>query len=345
MYLFRNITAVAPDTTTTSKNNTLPQAQRPNQPGHEETRRMPNINTSTNAATNATTQPANLTGAQPAAQPTPATLGEMYTAYSKDGWTARALTTYISGVIKSGNVQPHLNPLWKAVLSPSMPKESHKDDKFFEVLAWYVDKSTSQSGDGRLSLKEVQESLEKYGQQYLQLSTNPEQSVHRLQAWKFVQKLRLLEKEINVRIGQGKGAYYPYSPRAMMEIDQNSDFNRTNTVRSRADFSEKVLAASYDKPVLVKFGLTYCAHCLLLEQLGSVPAVAEKYADEMEVFKLWWNPPDEAYKDLNDIAGEPGVNSSPMFILFKDGKAVKSGYAFPDETGGGMESFLEGHIA
>ena len=70
-----------------------------------------------------------------------------------------------------------------------------------------------------------------------------------------------------------------------MTIDSSSRFNQTNTIRSRIEFEEKVKTASFDKPVLVKFGLTYCAHCLLLEQLGSVPAVAEKYSEKMNVYK------------------------------------------------------------
>ena len=159
----------------------------------------------------------------------------------------------------------------------------------------------------------------------LGLSGQPGQDVQRMQAWKFIQKLRILENEINVRAEQGEGAYYPYSPRAMMTIDTNSDFNVTNTISDRADFEARVKEASYDKPVLVKFGLTYCAHCLLLEQLGSVPAVAERYADEMDVYKLWWNPHDAEYNQLNTIAGEEGITSSPMFILYKDGEVVGRG--------------------
>jgi len=277
-------------------------------------------------------------------QPTPASLNAIYTEYSRDGWTDSELRSYISEVVQTPDVQPYLKPLWNAVMNPAMPGEAHSDPKFFEVLAWYIDKSTTARGDGKLTLQDVEESLNKYGQQYLQLSQDPTQSVSRLQAWKFVQKLRILEKEINTRSEAGLGAYYPYSPRDMMEIDANSTFNRENTIRSRAAFDEKIIEASYDKPVLVKFGLTYCAHCLLLEQLGSVPAVAEKYSDSMDVFKLWWNPHDTEYAQLNQIAGEQNVTSSPLFILFKDGAAVKSGYAFPDEKGEGMEEFLAGHL-
>ena len=71
-----------------------------------------------------------------------------------------------------------------------------------------------------------------------------------------------------------------------------------------------------------------------------MPAVAEKYEDDMDVYKLWWNPQDPAYTELNALASENGVRSSPIFILYKDGEIVKHGYAFPDENGEGLESFL-----
>ena len=272
--------------------------------------------------------------------PTEAQLPSLYHAYSEDGFDDGELRHLITGIVNTQDYRPYLRPLWSAVLSPSMPNHDDKDPKFLEVLSWYVDKSTSGRGDGRLSLDEIQEQLGKYGQQYLQLSMDPEQGVARMQAWKFIQKLRILESAINDRVAQGEGPYYPYSARDMMAIDKNTPFNATNTLESRADFNQKVIEASYDKPVLVKFGLTYCAHCLLLEQLGSVPAVAEKYEDQMDVFKLWWNPQDPAYAELNALASENGVRSSPIFILYKDGEIVKHGYGFPDENGEGLEDFL-----
>ena len=48
-----------------------------------------------------------------------------------------------------------------------------------------------------------------------------------------------------------------------------------NTITSYDDFQRRVTDASWEKPVLIKFGLTYCVHCLLMENLGSVPAVAK----------------------------------------------------------------------
>ena len=102
-----------------------------------------------------------------------------------------------------------------------------------------------------------------------------------------------------------------------------------------------MIRASWTRPVLVKFGLTYCVHCLLMENLGSVPAVAQRYKGQIDVYKLWWNPNEpQHFYELNAIASEQGITSSPMFNLYVDGRLIKSEYAFPDEDGSGIEEFL-----
>ena len=278
------------------------------------------------------------------ATPAPQGLQDIHDEFATDGWTDAELKTYINRILEQSEPREHLSPLWAAVLNPKMPDEEHQDQKFYEVLSWYIDKSTSGPGDGRLSLREVEEQLAVYGQKYLATSQDPEQQVSRLQNWKFIQKLRLLQKEIQTRVAQGEGPYYPYSPRDMMTIDGAEAWNAEHTLNTRADFNKDVLEASYTRPVLVKYGLTYCAHCLLLEQLGSVPALAKKYEEDLDVKKLWWNPHDPQMAEITRVAGEQGVTSSPYFILYKDGEAVKNGYGFPDETGAGLEDFLSGHV-
>ncbi|MEE2960641.1 MAG: thioredoxin family protein [Myxococcota bacterium] len=296
-----------------------------------------NPTTATTTNTDSSTENIN---PQPAA---PATLEEKRAAWSVDGFNDGELQNYFRGIIGSNDPQSHVGGWVSAILNPTLPKENHDGQKFFEVLAWYVDKSTQGRGDGKLTGEEVQEMKQQYMYEYHEMTQGGTDDVARMQKWKFIQKLTMLEKVIENRASRGEGAYYPYSARAMMTIGA-SDFNRTNTIDTRTEFNERVIEASYDKPVLVKFGLTYCAHCLLLEQLGSVPAVAEKYADAMDVYKLWWNPHDEAMAEITAVAGEQGVTSSPLFILYKDGEIVKSGYGFPDENGEGLEDFLAGHI-
>ena len=82
-----------------------------------------------------------------------------------------------------------------------------------------------------------------------------------------------------------------------------------------------------------------------MENLGSVPAVAKKYKGQIDVYKLWWNPNEpQRFYELNTIASEQGVTSSPIFNLYINGRLVKSEYAFPDEEGLGLEAYLQDYL-
>ena len=82
-----------------------------------------------------------------------------------------------------------------------------------------------------------------------------------------------------------------------------------------------------------------------MENLGSVPAVAKRYKNKLNVYKLWWNPNQPSvFRELNQIASQEHVTSSPVFNLYINGRLVKSEYAFPDEDGSGLEEFLEGYL-
>jgi len=269
----------------------------------------------------------------------------LHAAFAEDGWTDAELRTYIDAIVASPDPRAHLGALEAAVLDPALPAESHRDPVFYEVLAWYLDKKTAAGADGRLSLAEVRQLLVSQGRAYLGQAVDPAQATPRLQSWKMIQKLRLLEAEIVARVEAGEGAWYPYRPRQMAAIDHDSDWNAAHTIDTRAEFEDRVLRGSETRPVLVKYGLTYCAHCLLLEHLGSVPAVARRYAGTLDVVKLWWNPHDAAMADITAVAREQGVTSSPWFVVYQDGAPVRSGYGFPDETGGGLEDLLAGIVA
>ncbi len=300
---------------------------------------MPSINPANNPA-----HPSNFP-VDPARPTTHNEMVDMWNAFKTDGFDDAELNTLIRGAVNTGDVNNYGRAIMHAIVTPTMPEKYLQQSKFLEVLAWYIDKSSPGGGhgDGKLGLDEVQAALDKYRQQYISQSMDPAQETSRMQSWKFIQKLRIIEKAIENRDASGMGAYFPYDAHAMMTIN-STEFNKTNTLDSRAEFNERVIEASYEKPVLVKYGLTYCAHCLLLEQLGSVPAVSEKYGDAMDVYKLWWNPHDPEMAEITAVAGENGVTSSPLFILYKDGEIVKSGYGFPDEKGNGLEDFLKGHI-
>lgn len=272
------------------------------------------------------------------------TLEGMYRHFDKDGWSDEELNTFIDKALDSGELNTYGRKIWEAVLHPKLPTEVHAGETFYETLAWYTDATAGGHRDGKLTLPELRKALSDQAQKYLSLYGKPGQDIPRRQAHKFIEKLRLLESEITSRASSGQGAYFPYESRDMMEINPNSPWNKANTVDSSAEFQKDVIDASYDKPVLVKYGLPYCMHCLLLENLGSVPAVDDKYDGQIAVRKVWWNPNDPSMADITSVAADEGVTSSPYFILYKDGEPVRSGYAFPDETGDGLESLLQGYV-
>lgn len=228
-----------------------------------------------------------------------------------------------------------------AAKNPYAPTRSHAGGKFLEALSWYND-ITIGNQNGRFTLSELRVAFDAQLEKYLTALFKEYPTTSRMSDWKMLQKLKILKKVI-VRSGK---SYYPYRAKELSEISKADEWNRRNTIRSREDFERRVLRASYRKPVLVKFGLTYCVHCLLMENLGSVPAVSRKYGSKLSVYKLWWNPKDPRnFDELNQIANEEGITSSPMFNLYINGRLVKSGYAFPDEDGSGLEDFLKNYIS
>ena len=279
--------------------------------------------------------------------PAPANdLNAEYRRIDQQGWTDDNLMQFIAAAQDAGQLNALAPKIIKAVGNPKMPTEDHSGARFYEAMAWYTDMTNSRQPDGKLTRPELQQAIDKATNKYLSAAIqNPNDVNGRLQTWKNIQKLRLLGAQIDKREQAGQGASYPYSPQAMMSINPNSSFNQTNTIDTPAEFQDRVIQASYDKPVLVKYGLTYCMHCLLLEQMGSVPAVQEKYGDKLDVYKLWWNPKDPAMRAITNVAQQQGVTSSPFFIVYDKGQAVRSGYAFPDEKGNGVEDLVKGVVS
>ena len=271
----------------------------------------------------------------------PATsLDKLYQQLGQGGWTDDAIMQYIDAAQQGGELQARVNEIVTAVMSPEVPANAHAGDSFLEALAWYIDKTVLGSGDGQMNRAEIQAAVQHYTQDYLSKALNPAAADSRRQSWKMIQKLRILEKELT-----DTGSYaYSYDASRLSQVNSSNAWNQAHTVASVADFQEKVINASYDKPVLVKYGLTYCAHCLLLEHLDSVKAVADKYGSDIDVQKVWWNPHDASFAEANSIASAEGVSSSPYFVVYKDGQAVSDGYAFPDEEGNGVEDLLSNVI-
>lgn len=269
-----------------------------------------------------------------------ADLDGLFQRYSDAGWNDERLGDFIEQAQAQGAVRAYAGRIKEAVLTPKLGAGAHTGDRFFEAVAWYTDKTVVRSGDGALTLNELRYAKNQKANEYLSLLGSPERADQRMQTWKNIEKLALLEQEI---LSKGESAY-TYDPAKMMQVNYNNEWNAAHTIKSAAEFDSKVREASYEKPVLVKYGLTYCMHCLLLEQLDSVHAVADKYGDAMDVHKVWWNPNDPAMAEISELTVNEGVSSSPYFMLYKDGEVVRQGYAFPDEKGQGLEELLDGVV-
>ena len=269
-----------------------------------------------------------------------ADLDGLFQQYADAGWNDKRLNGFMQRADEQGKLVNYIDQIKQAVLTPKLGANAHTGDRFFEAVAWYTDKTVVRSGDGALTLPELRAAMDQKANEYLSLVGSPERANQRMQTWKNVEKLALLEQEI---LGKGDTAY-TYDPAKMMQVNYNNEWNTAHTIKSAADFDSKVRQASFEKPVLVKYGLTYCMHCLLLEQLDSVRAVADKYGDDMDVHKVWWNPNDPSMAEISNLTINEGVSSSPYFMVYKDGEVVRQGYGFPDEKGQGLEALLDGVV-
>jgi hypothetical protein len=236
-----------------------------------------------------------------------------------------------------------------AVRSPSLPKDPPRPG-FLDALAWYA--AGTPDRPGVLTLKTLDEMLGSNVQSYLGLlkakvERGEDNDFPRTRTWKVVQKLTLLRGEMSQPQRNGR---YPYTASRKASGDPSADaWDLEHTLRSPADFGEKVCRASYTHPVLVKFGNTNCTQCMLFEIIGSVKAFAENPAHKgaVDVYKVWWGyRPDEGFAGrirnpdlLNDLAKAEGVTSSPYFVLYRNGRRSPCGDAFPDD--GGRDERLE----
>ena len=271
----------------------------------------------------------------------PATdLDGLFQQYADAGWNDERLNGFMQRADEQGKLVNYIDQIKQAVLTPKLGANAHTGDRFFEAVAWYTDKTVVRSGDGALTLPELRAAMDQKANEYLSLVGSPERANQRMQTWKNVEKLALLEQEI---LSKGDTAY-TYDPAKMMQVNYNNEWNTAHTIKSAADFDSRVRQASFEKPVLVKYGLTYCMHCLLLEQLDSVRAVADKYGDDLDVHKVWWNPNDPSMAEISNLTINEGVSSSPYFMVYKDGEVVRQGYGFPDEKGQGLEDLLDGVV-
>jgi thioredoxin 1 len=98
-----------------------------------------------------------------------------------------------------------------------------------------------------------------------------------------------------------------------------------------ASFAADVLGS--DKPVLVDFWADWCGPCKMIGP--ALEEISNELADKVSIVKM-------DIMENTTIPGEIGVQSIPLMVLFKDGKAVaqKLGAAPKSQLKGWLESVL-----
>lgn len=98
-----------------------------------------------------------------------------------------------------------------------------------------------------------------------------------------------------------------------------------------ASFAADVLGA--DKPVLVDFWADWCGPCKMIGP--ALEEISDELADKVSIVKM-------DIMENTAVPGEIGVQSIPLMVLFKDGKAVaqKLGAAPKSQLKGWLESVL-----
>jgi len=98
-----------------------------------------------------------------------------------------------------------------------------------------------------------------------------------------------------------------------------------------ASFEGEVLRA--DKPVLVDFWADWCGPCKMIAP--ALEEIGEELADRVTIAKM-------DIMENTEVPGQIGVQSIPLLVLFKDGKAVaqKLGAAPKSQLKAWIESAL-----
>ena len=98
-----------------------------------------------------------------------------------------------------------------------------------------------------------------------------------------------------------------------------------------ASFAADVLQS--EKPVLVDFWAEWCGPCKMIGP--SLEEISDELGDKVTIVKM-------DIMENTDVPGQVGVQSIPLMVLFKDGKAVaqKLGAAPKSQLKGWLESVL-----
>ena len=257
-------------------------------------------------------------------------------------WKEDELVKAYSELISSGGLEA-------AIRAPALPKDPPQA-AFLDALAWYAAGAPRKAGN--LTRKQLDGQIKLSVDSYQLLlkakaERGEENDYARTRTWKLIQKYTLLQEEMSKPSRNGR---YPYPALHKEPGGPAVDaWDREHTLRSPEEFAAKVCRASFDRPVLVKYGNTNCTQCMLFEILGSVKEIADNPAHQgaIDVYKVWFGfRPDEGFagrirdpERLEALAKAEGVSSSPTFIVYRNGRRYTCGDAFPDERG--MDQRLE----
>jgi hypothetical protein len=228
-----------------------------------------------------------------------------------------------------------------AILRPSLPSEA-PERTFLDALAWFA--AGTPAGAGELTLAQLDAFLGGQAQIYghlleAKVARGEENDYPRTRTWKVIQKLTLLRDEMS-SAGRGGAYRFPATARA---AEGEDPWEREHTLSSPEEFDRKVCRASFERPVLVKFGNTNCTQCMLFEMIGSIKelAVSPGYSGKVDVYKVWFGMrPDASFagkirdpERLEQLAAAEGIRSSPSFVVYRNGRRHVCGSAFPDAAG------------
>jgi hypothetical protein len=259
-------------------------------------------------------------------------------------WSDADLVTAYADLRQSGGLD-------RAIRNPTRPNDPPQP-AFLSALAWFAAQTPSQAGT--LSLAHLDGFLDTQVSLYAELlkakvERQEANDYSRTRTWKVIQKLTLLRDEM---ARPGRDGRYPYVafPRVAAESDP---WEAAHTLASPEEFTEKVCRTSRERPILVKFGNTNCTQCMLFELTGAVKRYADGASSRgpIDVYKVWFGlRPDSTFagrirdpKRLDDLAKLEGVQSSPTFIVYRNGRRYTCGDAFPDDAGG--EAHLDACLA
>ncbi|HXU11120.1 MAG TPA: thioredoxin family protein [Candidatus Binatia bacterium] len=257
-------------------------------------------------------------------------------------WKEDELVKSYGELVSSGGLEA-------AIRTPALPKDPPQA-AFLDALAWYAAGAPGKAG--HLTRKQLDEQINLGVDSYQVLlkakaERGEENDYARTRTWKLIQKYTLLREEMSKPSRKGRYAYPALRKEAGgAEVDA---WDREHTLKSPDEFVAKVCRASFERPVLVKYGNTNCTQCMLFEIIGSVKEIADNPAHKgaIDVYKVWFGfRPDEGFagrirdpERLEALAKAEGVSSSPTFIVYRNGRRYTCGDAFPDENG--MDERLE----